>query len=498
MRLTTETFARRRTPMPRPMSQPTSQPMSLPMLPELKKKEEERRRGAVAVPNLPGAAPVQVAVVGATPSSPAVWLARGLVRGILKNGLPAATLPLVSVVLAGLTLGFAYAGFVQEPEASPMSAAFIPHPKPVGEAAFPVKTPAAAPSSETMLRDSDAVLQGPRPAPAQAAAAEEPTPDAPAPEPSAEGGPVETPQESLKDAVASFKSRRPRGGERLSWGGQTMQSVQPQGGDFTALRPARAAAAAKAALAGRAAKSAALRRSVNLKLGTSRVQPGSANRAMGQLKLASALSAGSARSSVAEVSKQGGADAFEQGKTEGGAGLNLDAVPATGLGGSAPDVTESGAPALPAGENKTPYQKEVDDAKKKNTMTVVMLVLGAALIAAGIGLLVIANQVEAANPGLAETLKMIGYALLAGGALMLLLGLLMAQQAKKDGKEVGDKYGQKDQAAVIEDCADQSLGKQDCAPKAVQPPVNGVHEAVETEQNAGFTLGAEGAQGGKS
>ena len=86
----------------------------------------------------------------------------------------------------------------------------------------------------------------------------------------------------------------------------------------------------------------------------------------------------------------------------------------------------------------------------------------------------------------------LGYALLAAGAALVLAGFLMAQQAKKDAKDVGEQYGQKDQAAVLEDCADQSLGKQDCAPKAVQPPVNGVHEAVETESKAGFTLGAEG------
>ncbi|TPW21701.1 MAG: hypothetical protein FD126_430, partial [Elusimicrobia bacterium] len=206
---------------------------------------------------------------------------------------------------------------------------------------------------------------------------------------------------------------------------------------------------------------------------------------MGQLKMASRLSSTSAGASGVEAAKQGGNDAFEQGKSVGGEGLNLDAVPSTGLSGSAPDVTES-APALPAGENKTPYQDKVDSAKKKNGMTVALLIVGALLAAVGL-LLVLMPEWE---------LVTLGYALLAAGAALVLAGFLMAQQAKKDAKDVGEQYGQKDQAAVMEDCAEQSLGKTDCAPKAVQPPVNGVHEAVEAESKAGFTLGAEGAQGG--
>ncbi|TPW19472.1 MAG: hypothetical protein FD126_2654, partial [Elusimicrobia bacterium] len=113
MRLTTDAFARRRTPMP------------LPMLPELKKKEEERRRGAVAVPSAPGAAPVQVAVIGTTSGSPILWLARTVLRSAWGNGLKALA-PLATVVTTGLALGFAAVAMVHDPEFTESSAAFIP------------------------------------------------------------------------------------------------------------------------------------------------------------------------------------------------------------------------------------------------------------------------------------------------------------------------------------------------------------------------------------
>ncbi|TBR25924.1 hypothetical protein EPO15_01285, partial [bacterium] len=63
-------------------------PMPLPMLPDLKRKEEERRRGAFVVPSAPGAAPVSVAVIGTSSGNSYLWLARTLVRSFMRNGLP--------------------------------------------------------------------------------------------------------------------------------------------------------------------------------------------------------------------------------------------------------------------------------------------------------------------------------------------------------------------------------------------------------------------------
>lgn len=465
-------------------------PQKLPTIPELRRRREDEERRRAALYGVPGegAAPVEMAMVGATPSlgNSWVWAARCALRAFSVRGLLDGPTVASFSVLAGLTFAAAVVGFHREEAAGRMPADFFSSRELSMPAAAAPEAPAQGAGSVRMLVPDE--LPAPREAvhdaPAPAAAASEP---APAVRPS-----VEIPAGAPEGADVGARLPKPAASttERLGWSGKSLTAVSPLGGAFREMRvPREALAASPRAAAARARRAAALR-SGRLARGTqSHALGASAARAMGQLKLARNMSTAGSAAPTAEAARQASADAFDQKMTIGGAGLASDAVPNTGLSGGAPDLTSS-APALPAGENKTPYQKQVDDAKQKNGMTKMMLILGALLIAAGLTLLALAE----AEVLTGEWLKPVAYALIGAGAALVLAGFLMGQQAKDDGKQVADQYGQKDQGAVIEDCAEQALGKSDCAPKAVEQPKTTVHEAVEAESKAGYSAGAAGAR----
>lgn len=240
-------------------------------------------------------------------------------------------------------------------------------------------------------------------------------------------------------------------------------------------------------------------------LSTSRLSNlrGRSSRAAGQLKLAKAMSAAGQTATTIGDAKTYSADAFDQGKSIGG---NLAGIDGDGIvmpsGGGAPGV-EPGVPDLPPGTNITPYQSQMDAAKGMGnqaaalkTLGEMMLMIGAALVATGLALM--GNH----------TTFPIGYALLGAGLALIAMGMMMlgmsanmAQQAQNQGKNIDEQYGQKDQGDIVDDCATQATTQgtktENCQtkkPDQIENPNTNVHEAVERESNATYTLEGEAAQ----
>jgi len=265
----------------------------------------------------------------------------------------------------------------------------------------------------------------------------------------------------------------------------------------------------------------------------------SARRAMGQLKLANNLSRSGA-SNTGETSRQYAADAFEQQKSVGapasGAGISQGAgtVMPSGTGAGAPDVTE--APPVGSGENATPYQKQLDDAKQKSNTAMMLMIMGGLLILSGTLLTVfgmmkmVAGQakIDFGNAALAmaasvaaipligpaiaapitafgnslvaagtaelkqgKMMLMIGIGMIAAGTAMLAAAMMMAQSAKNAGNDIADRSGQKDQGRIVNECADQALNKTQCQPKPLEMPKSTVQEDVAKERNATYTISGE-------
>lgn len=215
---------------------------------------------------------------------------------------------------------------------------------------------------------------------------------------------------------------------------------------------------------------------------------GRSSRAVGQLKLAKTMSSAGANSMTASEAKTFSADAFDQGKSIGGnlAGIDGDGIvvpPGSG-------IQDPGVPDLPPGTNVTPYQSDMDAAKGKGDQAaalkqlgMMMLAIGAALVAMGLALM--GNH----------TTFPIGWALLGAGLALIAMGMMMlgmsanmANQAKNDGKKIADDSGQKDQGQIVDECADQATNQgtkvANCkavAPDQVTSPSTDVHEAVEAE-----------------
>jgi hypothetical protein len=260
---------------------------------------------------------------------------------------------------------------------------------------------------------------------------------------------------------------------------------------------------------------------------------GSAKRAMGQLKLADNLSKSGA-ANAGEASRQYAADAFEQqasvGTPAGGAGISQGANPVmpSGTAAGAPDVTE--APPVGPAENKTPYQKQLDNAQQQSNTAMMLMIMGGLLILSGTLLTIfgmmkmVAGQAKidignaliamAGIPYIGEALAaagqslvtagtaelsqgkmmlMMGIGLIAAGTAMLAAAMMMAQAAKGAGKDIADKSGQKDQGQIVNECADQALDKTHCQPKPIPQHNTTVQEDVAKERDATYSL-----QNGKS
>lgn len=209
-------------------------------------------------------------------------------------------------------------------------------------------------------------------------------------------------------------------------------------------------------------------------------------RAMGQLKFANDRSFAALGSTADAPARTFAADAFDQGKTATfgapitGGGMSTDAM-AGPLGSGAPDLTQ---PSVGPGTNVTPYQDKVDDAKKGIDKAMMMKLLGLALMAMGAIMIAIGKSMVPPNPMLVK----IGIALIVAGLLAMVMSGKAKDDAQKKAKAVGEESGQKEQGAVINDCANQAVMPQRCIAKPIDIPTNDVHGAVEAERNAGFTV----------
>jgi hypothetical protein len=228
------------------------------------------------------------------------------------------------------------------------------------------------------------------------------------------------------------------------------------------------------------------------KMGAAR---GRASRAMGQLKMAKALSGAGSASPAGEGARQYAADAFEQQASQGasGTGAGTGSMPASvapvGTGSGASDVTET--PSVGGSGNQTPYQSNLDDAKKKTGSALMLTIFGGILLAIGTALVIFAKNLAATGIGslAASHWMMIGIALILAGLGMLIAGVVMSNSAKNEGRTIANQYGQKDQGKIVDECADQAVKKENCKPKtSVDDKLTnpGVSQAVKDESGASF------------
>ncbi|TBR21344.1 hypothetical protein EPO15_10540 [bacterium] len=242
---------------------------------------------------------------------------------------------------------------------------------------------------------------------------------------------------------------------------------------------------------------------------------GRSTRAIGQLKLANALSMLGAVSDSDQLARSMASDAFDQKKTAGGelAGVLGGTGVVAPLGSGAPDLgVTPGAPDVPPGVNVTPYQNQVDNArglgeqaaalKNQGMMLLMMggmlLMIGLALMAAGAALMAAPppmNLIGIALMGAGAALAAAGGAMISQGMEMLQQAQQMAQQAKNQGNDIDKRYGQPEQGGIVGQCAQQSadtgITVDACAarnPAGNQAAHGNVHQAVTEEANAGFTL----------
>jgi hypothetical protein len=242
---------------------------------------------------------------------------------------------------------------------------------------------------------------------------------------------------------------------------------------------------------------------------------GSANKAMGQLKLSRFMSKQGTSAQGDSQQRGYSADAFDQSQAIGG---ELDGVgegsgivvppgngaPGTGLGAGANDLAPP--PSAGPGHNVTPYQGNVDRARNMDNQAGQNKMMSIMLIALGIALIV-AGATKMPSP-LGAILIAIGIAMVGMGMMMMMMAQNQAGAAKNEANQIEDRYGQGDQSNVIDDCADQAAGSgtnaDACAPsttpaqikKEIEADTSHIKRAVQEQQDATYELdgGGQGAE----
>lgn len=208
---------------------------------------------------------------------------------------------------------------------------------------------------------------------------------------------------------------------------------------------------------------------------------GVTRRALGQLRLARTLS-GAAAQSTGEGAKTLAADAFDQRITDGGApplmpGETMGQT-VQPLGPGAPNPNINPNPPTPGHKNMTPYQRDLDSAVKLGAqagdmkkMSMMLMILGAALIAAGAALL------SPPTTAIGAALIAIGGLLIGIAIMMLMMAMMMAKQAKQMADMIDQQYGQDAQGEILHECVDQAIADgtqpENCQPKTETDPLEG-------------------------
>ncbi|MBI4346103.1 MAG: hypothetical protein HY553_04570 [Elusimicrobia bacterium] len=239
-----------------------------------------------------------------------------------------------------------------------------------------------------------------------------------------------------------------------------------------------------------------------------------ASRAMGQLKWARGMSYAGSRARADEAGSALAAAAFEQqGVSLQGAGVeHAGALPiAATAGGSSvggggigpgalmsdygePIASEAAVPAVGPVVDATPYQPKVDrardlsdQARKAHDSGLMQLLMGLAMIAAGIAIVI-------TQP---DPLKAVGWSLIASGTAAVAMGFMQMNQGKQkaeDARQLGDSVdrddGQRKQADIIRCDAEAARSGKTCPPRPYDPPSPDVAGAVERERSATYRRNA--------
>lgn len=211
---------------------------------------------------------------------------------------------------------------------------------------------------------------------------------------------------------------------------------------------------------------------------------GRANRAMGQLKLSRFMSGQAKNLPREEAASQYATAAFDQTKPIGGempgtigtmGAPEVVVPPGTG----APDPTYNPpAPSIPPTRNVTPYQSQLDAARNMGNSAGMLRMMGIMMIIAGIALLW--------GPW---WVKLIGIALIAAGMMMLSQAQNMAKQAKAVADQIKAMQDQTDQAKIATDAAQAKADGRSYTPPDLSDKTKrneGVEKAVDEQRNATY------------
>ncbi|HXT00796.1 MAG TPA: hypothetical protein VN915_09000 [Elusimicrobiota bacterium] len=190
------------------------------------------------------------------------------------------------------------------------------------------------------------------------------------------------------------------------------------------------------------------------------VNKASANKAFGQLRLAKGLSQQGASSSSAEQAAADSQGAFDQQQPTNG---NLATNGAPGgdtppsLGQGAPDTSIPNAPSDPTGGGTNQAlqnaMQQISDMANKGMQDIqsgtMMMTMGALLIGAGVALLF-------------WPMTAVGLALIAAGAALVMMGMMKISQGKQEiaqaeqmGQQLAQQIGNQQQATAINACTSQ-------------------------------------------
>ena len=189
---------------------------------------------------------------------------------------------------------------------------------------------------------------------------------------------------------------------------------------------------------------------------------GFTNKAFGQALLAKGLSQQGAQSATGEGASSSAQGAFDQQQPVGG-GLNTIGAPGgdtpPAMGGGAPDTTLPGAPTAPVGtgtdpglQNSLSQISSLANQAMSNIQTgTIMSVLGGILIGIGVGLLFV-------------PMTPVGIALIAAGTALLVMGMMKIAMGKKEaaeaiamGQQLGQSIGDVQQANAINYCTNNAV-----------------------------------------
>ncbi|MBI3566165.1 MAG: hypothetical protein HY079_13280 [Elusimicrobia bacterium] len=225
---------------------------------------------------------------------------------------------------------------------------------------------------------------------------------------------------------------------------------------------------------------------------TRNVARGKTSRAIGQLRLAKGMSMLGAQAGSAEGASSSAQGAFDQGQTQGGE-LNTPGAPGDGTvapnGVGAPDVSMPSTPDTPTGYGVDPGLQNAlnqigsmaDAARQMQQQGEQMLIIGAAIMIIGYALI---DVVWTAAIG--AVIIAIGAMIMGMGYMMMQMAKQMAEMAKSMGSALSAQTGNTQQGQIINECTDQALaGTQ----------VSNCHPSEQTVQGQQFDQnGASGAE----